>query len=214
MADLLRDDVRDLVLPGRMSRRRKARSRRAAAMQPEERRQEQRHGHMAPVVPGASRRGSRSPRATAAGCPPMRWQEDQHHQRDLEVDVDQPDPEGEVVVPGCVEQGTPRVGPIAALNANASVTPPNCASTPRPRDRTPCGTNAVRVPDGDRVREHRAEHRADDGGQPRRAGRVPEVSATVRSARIFEVGEVEAVRVWQNAPHTTMPVGSSRKTPT
>jgi hypothetical protein len=58
-----------------------------------------------------------------------------------------------------VEQ-EPLAGPIAALNANASVTPPNCANTPDPAIDA-LRTNPFGVAEGDRVREDRAEQRTD-----------------------------------------------------
>ena len=129
-----------------------------------------------------------------------RGQEDQHHQRDLEVDVDQHDPEGEVVVPGCVEQ-------VAARRADRR------AERERERDAAELRQHA-------RARDRRladepvrvAEWRSRTRG-PRRAARrctaesplswieCQKYPRTVSCREDLQAGEVETAVVEDRSPH-------------
>ena len=99
------------------------------------------------------------------------------------------------------------------MNANASVTPPNWASTPRHAVTHPPEHAGRPARVDHQVGEQRAEHRADHG----RAAGEDQAAATARAARRrldqrLDVGRREPAVLAGSAPTTTVIVGTTRKT--
>ena len=197
-ADLLRHDVGDLVLPGTDGREGRQRVREQQQRGAEEGRRQQRAADVPPVLP---RRGAEVlRRLTPLDLQPVdRGQEDQHHQRDLEIRVDQPDAPREAEVPAGVEQQPHRAEEHEERERQRD--PAELGENARDGQVQPAH-HAVRVPRRHGIGQDRAEHGPQHRREQAQLERADEVTAHQRVAELADVGErPRAVRVLERVDH-------------